>query len=154
MERIRWTDRVRNEEVLGLHRVKVKRTILPALKTRTSDWIGPILHRNFFLKHVLEGKTEGRIDMTGRRRRRRKQVLYKLQQTRGYWKLKEDARDGSLWRSRFGSSCHKTDYIMKVSSLHLGEIYGNIGIFINGTIYFLIWSFLPLSFHSPNATIN
>jgi hypothetical protein len=79
VERIRGADRVRNEEVLGLHKVKVERNILYALKTRTSDWIGPILHRYFFLKHVLEGKIEGRIDVTGRRRRRRKQVQYKFQ---------------------------------------------------------------------------
>jgi hypothetical protein len=79
MERIRWTDRVRNEEVLGLHRVSVERNILHAIKTRTGGWIGPILHRKFLLKHVFEGNIEGRIDVTGRRRRRsRKQVLYKL----------------------------------------------------------------------------
>jgi hypothetical protein len=84
--------------------VRAESNILRAIKTRTGDWIGPILLRNFLLKHVLEGKIEGRIDMTGRRRRSRKQVLYKLKQTRGYWKLKEDARDGFLWRSRFGRS--------------------------------------------------
>jgi len=78
MERIPWTDRVRNEEILDLHRVKVERNILHAIITRTGDWIGPILNRNFHLKYVLQGKIEGMIDVKGRRRRRRKQVLYKL----------------------------------------------------------------------------
>jgi len=64
MERIRWTDHLRNKEVLGLHRVRVERNILHAIKTRTGDWIGPILHWNFLLKHILERKIEGRIDVT------------------------------------------------------------------------------------------
>jgi hypothetical protein len=52
------------------------------------------LRRNCFLKHVIEGKTEGRIEVTGRRGRRRKQVLYDLKEKREYWKLKEEER---LW---------------------------------------------------------
>ena len=78
MEWVPWTDRVRNEEVLDLHSVKVERNIPHAIVTRTGDWIGPILNRNFLLNYVLEGKIEGRIDVTGKRRRRCKQVLYKL----------------------------------------------------------------------------
>jgi hypothetical protein len=39
MERIPWTDRVRNEEILDLHRVKVERNMLHAIITRTGDWI-------------------------------------------------------------------------------------------------------------------
>ena len=38
---------------------------------------------------VIEGKIEGRIEVTGRRGRRRKQQLDDLKETRGYWKLKE-----------------------------------------------------------------
>jgi hypothetical protein len=30
------------------------------------NWIGHILRRNCLLKHVIEGKLEGRIEMTGR----------------------------------------------------------------------------------------
>ena len=40
-----WTDRVRNEEVLGLHRVKEERNILQAIKRRKANWIGHILRR-------------------------------------------------------------------------------------------------------------
>jgi hypothetical protein len=39
---------------------------------------------------VIEGKLEGRIEMTGRQGRKRKQLLDDLKETRGYWKLKEE----------------------------------------------------------------
>jgi hypothetical protein len=48
---------------------------------------------------VIEGKLEGRIEMTGRRGRRRKQLLDDFKEKRGYWKLKEEALDRSQWRS-------------------------------------------------------
>jgi hypothetical protein len=50
---------------------------------------------------VIEGKLEGRIEMTGRRGRRRKQLLDDLKEKRRYWRLKEEALDRSLWRTRF-----------------------------------------------------
>jgi hypothetical protein len=40
-----------------------------------ANLIGHILRRNCLLKHVIEGKIEGRTEMTGRRERRRKQLL-------------------------------------------------------------------------------
>jgi hypothetical protein len=91
---------VRNEEVL--HRVKEERNIVHTIKRRKANWIGHILRRNCLLKHVIEGKLEGRIEMTGRRGRRRKQVLDALKEKRGYWKLKEEALESNMWRTRFG----------------------------------------------------
>jgi hypothetical protein len=64
---------VRNEEVL--QRVKEKRNILQIVKRRNANWINHILHRNFLLKHVIEGKIGGEIAVTGRRVRRRKKLL-------------------------------------------------------------------------------
>jgi hypothetical protein len=96
MEKISWTDRVRNEEVL--HRVKEERNILHIIKRRKANWIGHSLRRNCLLKHVIEGKLEGRIEMTGRRGRRRKQLLDDLKENKRYWKLKEEALDRTLWR--------------------------------------------------------
>jgi hypothetical protein len=58
------------------------------------DWIGHILHRNYLLKHVIEGKLEG----TGRRRRRRKQQLDELKEMRRYWKLSTEKLDRLLRR--------------------------------------------------------
>jgi hypothetical protein len=66
-----------------------------------------LIHPNIFficmfLKHVIEGKLEGRIEMTGRRGRRRKQLQDDLKEKKIYWKLKEEALHRTLWRIRFG----------------------------------------------------
>jgi hypothetical protein len=42
------------------------------------------------------------IEMTGRRGRRRKQLLDDLKEKRRYHKLKEEALDRTLWRTGFG----------------------------------------------------
>jgi hypothetical protein len=99
MEKISWTDRVRNEEVS--HRVKTERNILNTTQRRKDNWIGHILCRNSLLKYVIEEKVLGRIEMTRRRGRRRKQLLDDLKEKRRYWKLKEEALDRTLWRTRF-----------------------------------------------------
>jgi hypothetical protein len=63
-----WAHRVRNEEVL--HRVQEERNILHTIKRRKTKWIGHILCRNRLLKHVIEGKFQGRIEMMGRPRKK------------------------------------------------------------------------------------
>ena len=91
---------MRKNEVL--HRIKQERNIIHTIKRRKGDWIGHILRRNCFLKCVIEGKIEGRIEVTGRRGRRSKLLLDDLKETRVYWKLKVEALDdGSLCRTRF-----------------------------------------------------
>jgi hypothetical protein len=87
-----------NEEIL--HGVKEERNILHTIKRRKAIWIGHTLRRNCFLKEVIGGKTEGRIEVIGRRGRRRKQLLDDLKEKRGYWKLKEETLDRTLWRTR------------------------------------------------------
>ena len=64
---------MKNEEVL--HRVNKYRNIIQTIKRRNVSWIGHILRRNCLLKHVIEGKIEGRIDVTERRGGRDKQLL-------------------------------------------------------------------------------
>jgi hypothetical protein len=86
-----------DEEVL--QRVREERNILQTIKRRKANWIGHVLCRNCHLKHVIEGKIEGRSD--GTRRRRRKQLLDDLKEKRDCWKLKEEALDRTLWRTRF-----------------------------------------------------
>jgi hypothetical protein len=54
MEKISWTDQVRNEEVL--HRVSEQRNILDTIKRRKADWIGYGLSRKRLLKCVTEVK--------------------------------------------------------------------------------------------------
>jgi hypothetical protein len=60
------------------------------------------LPRNCLLKHIIEGKIEERIEVTGRGGRRRKQVLDDLKETRGCKTLNEEALDRTLWRTCFG----------------------------------------------------
>jgi hypothetical protein len=67
-----------------LHRVKEERNILHTIKRRKANWIGHILHRNCLLKQVIEGNLEGKIEMTGRRGRRCKQLLDNLKEKRSY----------------------------------------------------------------------
>jgi hypothetical protein len=73
---------VRNEVVL--YRVKEERNILHTIKRRKANWIGLVFLINCLLKHVIEGKLEGRVEMTGRRGRRRKRLLDDLKEKRRY----------------------------------------------------------------------
>ena len=52
-----------------LHRVKGDRTTVLTIETMKADWIGQILHRKYLLKHVTEGKIEGRIEVKTRKKR-------------------------------------------------------------------------------------
>jgi hypothetical protein len=100
MDKNRWTDHVRNEEVLL--RVRDQRNILYEISKRRANWIGHILRRNCLLQRVIKGKTKSGIEVTGRRGRRRKKLLEDLKERRGYSHLKEEALDRNKWRARFG----------------------------------------------------
>jgi len=54
-----------------LQRVKEERNILPTVKIRKANWIGDIFRKNCVLMHVIEEKIEGRVEVTGKRRRGR-----------------------------------------------------------------------------------
>ena len=99
MEKISWTDRVRNEDVLL--RVNEQRNILHEMRKRKANWIGHILRRNCLLKQVIEGKIKGEMEVTGRRGRRRRKLLDDLKDRKGYSHLKEEALDRTMWRNRF-----------------------------------------------------
>jgi hypothetical protein len=79
-----------------------EKNILQTIKRRNADWIGHILRRNNFIKHHIVGNKEGRIEATRRRDTRRKQLLGDLKERRAYCKLKEEALDRTLWRTRSG----------------------------------------------------
>jgi len=87
MEKISWTNHVRNEQ----------RNILHEIRKWKANWIGHILHRNCLLKQVTEGKTKGDMEVA----RRRKKLLDDLKDRRGYSHLKE-ALDCTMWRHHFG----------------------------------------------------
>jgi len=100
MEKISWTDHLRNEDVLL--RVKEQRNILHEVGKRKANWIGHILRRNCLLQRVTEGKIKGGKEVTGRRGRRRRKLLDDLKERRGYCHLKEDVLNRTMWRARFG----------------------------------------------------
>jgi hypothetical protein len=52
---------------------------------------------------VIEGKIEGRIEVTGSRERRCKQLLDDVKETRRYCKMKEEALDCTVGRTPFVS---------------------------------------------------
>jgi hypothetical protein len=54
MEKISWTDHVRNEEVLL--RFKEQSNSLREICKGKANWIGHILRRNCFLQQVSEGR--------------------------------------------------------------------------------------------------
>ena len=91
---------MRNEDILL--RVKEQRNILHEISKRRANWIGHILRRNCFLKRVIEGRIKGWIEVTGRRGRRRRKLLEYLKERRGYYHLKEETLDGTIWRAGFG----------------------------------------------------
>jgi hypothetical protein len=100
MEKISWTDHVRNEVVLL--RVKGQRNILHEIRKWKANWIGHILRRNGLLQRVIEGKVQGGIEVTERQGRRRRKLLDILKERRRYCHLKEEALDCTMWRARFG----------------------------------------------------
>ena len=63
MEKINWTDHVRNEV---LFRVKEQRNTLHEISKRKANWIGHILCRNCLLQRVIDRKKKGGIEVTGR----------------------------------------------------------------------------------------
>ena len=74
-----------------LHRVKEERNIIHTVK-----------RRNRLLKHIIEGKIEGGVEVTRIQRRRCMELLADFKERRGYSKLKEEALDRTMWRTRFG----------------------------------------------------
>jgi hypothetical protein len=75
-----------------------KNNILHKIQRRKAKWIGHTLLMNCLLKQVIEEKIEEKEKEEGRRR---KQQLVDLKVTRRYWKLKEEALDRTIWRTRF-----------------------------------------------------
>jgi hypothetical protein len=97
MEKISWAEHVRNEVLL---RVKEQRYIRAISKWK-ANWIGHILHRNCLLRQIIKGNIKGRIEVTGRRGRRRRKLLDDLKERREYSHLKDEALDRTMWRARF-----------------------------------------------------
>ena len=97
MEKIKWSEKVTNEQVLD--RIGEKRTLLNNILRRKANWIGHILRRNCFLDDAIEGQmTE--VKGVGRRKRRT-QPLHDLRNRKRYWELQEEAEDQKRCRRQF-----------------------------------------------------
>jgi len=96
--------------------------MLRTVKRRKTNWIGHIWHRNCLLMHVIDGKIEGRIEGTVRRRRRKK-LLDDPKEKREYRKLrgsiKSHSVENSLWRRLW--TFREIDCVMNEYSSRLGH---------------------------------
>jgi len=111
MEKISWTDHVRNEDVLL--RVKEQRNILHEIRKRKANWIGHILRRNCLPQQVIEGKIQVGIEVTGRQGRRRRKLLDDLKVKDRIISFEGGSSgshyvESSLWKRLW--TCRKTDY--------------------------------------------
>ena len=70
--------------------------ILRIMKIRKANWIGHMVHRNWFLKHVTGKSVEYEFVRRGKRRK-------DLTNNRGPCKLTEEALDPIMWRTRSGT---------------------------------------------------
>jgi hypothetical protein len=66
------------------------------MKIGMTDWTGHILRRNCHLKHIIEERLEGKMERTGRRRKRPMQLRDDLKEKRRYWKIMGEALDHTL----------------------------------------------------------
>jgi len=73
MYKISWNGGVSNKQVL--RRVQEDKNIPQTIKSMKANRIGNILRRNCLIKHIIEGKREGKVKVTRRLRRRRKELL-------------------------------------------------------------------------------
>ncbi|KAJ4430967.1 hypothetical protein ANN_19560 [Periplaneta americana] len=91
MERVKWTDRIRNEAVL--ERVDEERMMLKRIRKRERNWLGHWLRRNCLLKDALEGIVNGRRV----RGRRRYQMIDNFKVCGSYAETKRNAEN---WKDR------------------------------------------------------
>jgi len=89
MEKISWTAKVSNSEVLNW--VKENRCIISTINQRKRRWLGHVLLHDVLLRDVLEGR------MTGKRTRGRKRLQLMSNICEGYETAKKRAEDRCLW---------------------------------------------------------
>jgi hypothetical protein len=111
IEKISWTDHVRNEEVLL--RIKEQRNILHEISKRKANWIVHFWRRNCLLQQVIEGTINGGIEVARIRGRERRELLDDLKERRGYFSTEGGGSrshyvESSLWTRLW--TCRETDY--------------------------------------------
>ena len=92
MEKISWTERVRNEEVL--RRVGEERTLINTIWRRKARWTGHVIRSEGLLRTVIEGRAEGKRP----RGRTRRMMLDDIKQGQTYHAMKKAALNREGWR--------------------------------------------------------
>jgi len=92
MERVKWTDKVRNVDVL--ERVNEQRQMLKMIMKRKRNWLGHWMRRNCLMKDALEGMIHGR-KIHGRRRY---QLIDNIRVNGSYADTKRMAENRLEWR--------------------------------------------------------
>jgi hypothetical protein len=99
------------------------RTILIEIKKRKANFIGHVLCRNCLLWQVIEGKIKGGIEVTGRRGRRRRNLLDDLKEMGRYSHPKEEALVRTMWRAGFGRGLDLSwDRLLKRKANLIGHV--------------------------------
>jgi len=96
MLKIKWTDRITNDEVF--QRAKEERLLLRILKNRRHSWIGDISRHNEFVVNILEGAISGKKTV----RRPRLQYLKQVARNTAadsYTAMKRMACNNSRWKA-------------------------------------------------------
>ena len=92
MERVKWTDKIKNEVVL--ERVEEGRIMLELIKKRKRNWLGHCLRRDCLLKDDLEGM----VNQKKVRGRRRYQMIDYIMINGLYEDTKKKAEKRVEWR--------------------------------------------------------
>ncbi|KAI5634899.1 hypothetical protein NE865_12382 [Phthorimaea operculella] len=95
MEKISWTEKRTNEEVL--RRVDEKRALLRTIENRRGKMIGHLIRHDHFLKNIVEGKVEGRRRRGRPRRNYFEQIKEKVRVV-SYQQVKSLAERRLEWR--------------------------------------------------------
>ena len=104
MERISWTEKRTNEEVLNL--VGEKRAMVETIVRRKKSWMGHIMRGEGLLREVIEGRMEGKRGPG----RPRKRMLDDLLERDTYAVMKRRAADRSGWRDWMPGTCHVAEH--------------------------------------------
>ena len=103
MEKIRWTERKTNAEVLKM--VGEKRQLIERITRSKKRWIGHVTRGGGLLKEIIEGRIDGKRP----RGRKRLGMISELTED-GYANMKRRTENRTLWRKWMPKrTCRKTD---------------------------------------------
>jgi Reverse transcriptase (RNA-dependent DNA polymerase) len=104
IQKISWTDRVTNEEVL--RRVNEKRCIIEQIMKRQRNWIGHVLRGNSLLRETIEGRIKGKC----LRGRPRQKMLDNILNGHTYANIKKIAQDRLRWKRLNQGTCQMAEH--------------------------------------------